>query len=62
LLRLRDPEPAGVPVRLSPGPNQVKLRNVAGKPEGSGSVFVTYETGEETRVDHTDIEQVKLLK
>jgi Bacterial Ig-like domain len=43
-------------------PNQVKLRNVAGKTDGSGSVFVTYTGGSETRVDYTDIEQVKLLK
>lgn len=43
-------------------PNQVKLRNVAGKTDGSGSVFVTYAAGSETRVDYIDIEQVKLLK
>jgi hypothetical protein len=43
-------------------PNQVKLKNVAGKPDGSGSVFVTYTGGNETRVDYVDIEQVKLLK
>ena len=43
-------------------PNQVKLRNVAGKSAGTGSAFVTYTGGTETRIDYTSIEQVKLLK
>jgi Big-like domain-containing protein len=43
-------------------PNQVKLRNVAGKTAGTGSAFVTYTGGTETRIDYASIEQVKLLK
>lgn len=43
-------------------PNSVKLRDVAGKTDGSGSAFVTYNSGFETRIDYISIEQVKLLK